>query len=113
MITVNEIAAQGDLLIQRVDTIPDSAIEAQPVDGKHIAAHSETGHHHWLHASVGKMFREPSDPLVCYLQVTDDFADFVHARTHDTHETIRVKKGNYKLTNQQEYGPQGWQRAAD
>ena len=107
------IARQGDLLIQRIDEIPAGLIVSPPEDGKYIAAHSETGHHHWLHAGVGSLFKDPADPFICYLRVDAGHADFVHARSYDTHKTIRVPSGNYKLTNQLESSPEGWRRAAD
>jgi hypothetical protein len=113
MKTIETLGAQGDLLIKRVDGLPSGLVQESPKDNRYIAAHSETGHHHWVAGDVGAFYKDPEDPFVCYLRVDSEFADFVHARDFDTHETIRVKKGNYKLINQQEYGPEGWQRAAD
>ena len=43
--TFTDMAAQGDLLIQRVDTFPENLERVAPENGQHIVAHSETGHH--------------------------------------------------------------------
>jgi len=113
MKTIHTIAAQGDLLIIAISDLPPGIIEVPPTDGRHIVAHSETGHHHMVAGEAGQLFRHPTDPMICYLRIDADFADFVHCRNFDTHESIRAPRGVYELHNQQEYSPAGWRRSAD
>lgn len=111
--TVKFQAAQGDVLFERVSTIPESAIREEK-NGDLVIAHSETGHNHSIHADTdAHLFREPSDPLTCYLRVESDFADVVHCRPFDTHETLRLLQGCWKIKRQREYTPAGWRRVED
>ena len=53
MKTFENIAAQGDFLIIRIDSLPSSE-EIETFDaenGKYIVAHSETGHNHTMLAN--------------------------------------------------------------
>jgi hypothetical protein len=88
MITVRNIAAQGDVLLRRVERIPSDAVE-QPCDGRVVVAHSETGHHHVIESPGARLFAT-HDPLIGYLRIDGPFADVVHERPFDTHETIRL-----------------------
>jgi len=91
-VTFENTAAQGDLYIQRVDGLPDDAKEISSKDNKHIVAHSETGHHHFMSA-IEARFYGTSDPMVCYLQIEGEYADLVHDRSFDTHKTVRIPNG--------------------
>lgn len=111
-------AAQGDLLIRRIESIP---VDAKPVSpnerGHFVCAHSETGHSHIAVAHPHVRFFNTDDPLVSYLQVveaTDAMETVIeHLRSFDTHESIKVGPGNYEIRRQREYTPEGWRRAAD
>ena len=46
MKTFDKQAAQGDLLITKIDKLPAKVKKAESDGGKFILAHSETGHHH-------------------------------------------------------------------
>jgi|SRR5690606_10829787 len=105
--TIQEQAAQGDVMFLRVDKIPETA-QKEEKNGDLIIAHSETGHNHSITADTdAHLFKEPSDPLTCYLMVASDFADVVHHRSFDTHETVRLPKGLWKIRRQREHTPQG------
>ena len=112
---IDRVGAQGDLLIKEIDSIPQGITPVAPVDGRYIAAHSETGHHHIVDAGPNLMWQDPVNPMICYLQANDEFADFVHCRSHDTHQTRRVDGGGkyYQLINQREGNQTLWRRAAD
>lgn len=111
-------AAQGDCLLSRVASIPETA---KPVDADHrgyyVLAHSETGHDHIAVAHPHVKFFSTDDPLVSYLQVieaTDAMETVIeHLRNFDTHESIKVGPGNYEIRRQREYTPEGWRRVAD
>ena len=61
-----------------------------------------------------RLFREPDgDPLVAILAVEGAFADVVHLRAHDTHETLRLLQGYWEVRRQREWTPEGWRRVED
>ena len=104
-------AAQGDLLITRVDELPNDVTPAKSENGEYIVAHSETGHHHVVSAADCQVYETP-DPFVAYL-VVDNTVEFRHKREHHTHESIQAKSGVFRLDRQREYTPEGFRRAAD
>lgn len=105
-------AAQGDLLITRIDTIPDGMEVVKPDDGYYVVAHSETGHNHVIQQEGVNVFRAANDPFVLYL-VVDNEVELKHLRSFDTHESIKVPPGMYRINRQREYTPEGFRRAAD
>lgn len=118
MKTFSNQAAQGDLLLRRVDAIPQGLKLAPVVDGTYIVAHSETGHHHVIDALPRVEVYETADPLLSYLRVIEatEEAEAVilrHMRGHDTHAPIVIAPGMYELRRQREYTPDGWRRAQD
>lgn len=127
MHTFRTQAAQGDLLIRRIDALPPGLTQ-QPEDqgGGHIVAHSETGHHHRLVqlADTG----EPSS--VCYLRMASvdgpeaglrtyveigegGGAVLRHERSYHTHAPIKLAPGIYEFRRQREHTPEGWRRVED
>ena len=113
---VNDIAAQGDVLIRRIEKVPKTAVEifeTKEVPGKLITAHSETGHHHVIDAKKAKFFVDPADTMVGYISVFDKHADLEHLRDYDKHETLRLLTGDYELRRQREWSPEGWRQIAD
>ena len=113
MKTITNLAAQGDVLIQATGAIPDDATKAKRIRGGFEVAHSETGHSHFIHNRRVKMFMDGKDPLVCYLRVEGDYADLVHHRDVNPHETIRLPKGCYRIRRQREWTPEGWRVVND
>jgi hypothetical protein len=116
MIEIRNQAAQGDVLFRRVASIPKGA-KRQKRKGPLVVAHSETGHHHSIHQPDVKLFTT-ADPFVCYLRLDTPFADVVHHRPHDTHETLRLvgdKKAPsfYEVRRQREHTPEGMRMVQD
>ncbi len=119
--TFENMAAQGDLLIRRVASLPPGLTEAVRPEGGHIVAHSETGHHHVVREAPGatvRLYRPENDigpeaGMVAYLEVLAEHADLLHLRSFDTHEPIRVPAGLYELRRQREWVPDGWRRVED
>lgn len=107
--------AQGDMDIERVGDIPGDSSPLDPEGGRHILAHSETGHHHWVSPERVSVLKDLEDPSICYLMVAEPGADIVHDRSFRTHTTVRLRSGKYKVTRQRErsYTPQGWTRVND
>jgi len=121
MKTVTQMAAQGDMIIRRTFAVPTGAVEVQRDKGKLVLAHSETGHHHAVDSLHARMYSDPKDPLICYLQMetgVEQFGgvDVVHHRAWDTHETLRLlgKPGDvWEVRRQREWTPEGWRRVED
>lgn len=111
-------AAQGDCWIKRIDDLPDGLKLAKPENGQWIVAHSETGHHHVIEAEGCEVLEDPQDSLTLYLRVMDDTAKRTgvvlrHLRDFDTHESIQIPPGTYRIRRQREYTPEGWRRVTD
>ena len=114
MKNVERMAAQGDLLVMRVDALPSGLTEEKHT-GHIVAAHSETGHHHIVECHQtheARLFRS-TDPLTCYLQLAGAGAEVVHHRPFDTHETLGLGPGLWMMRNQREYEPEGWRKVSD
>jgi hypothetical protein len=106
---VEKMAAQGDVLFRRVDSVPDGTKEIER-RGDIIVTHSETGHHHVVRDSGVTI--HGYDPMISYLRV-ENYADIVHCRPWDTHETIRLTRGTWEVRRQREHTPEGWRRVED
>lgn len=110
----NRIAAQGDIMILKIDALPkDVELVEHVPEGQHlIVTHSETGHHHVMEREKVTMFENKNNELEVFLQVHRD-ATLDHLRPHDTHESIAFGPGTYKVIRQREYTPEGYRRVAD
>lgn len=112
MKTFENICAQGDVLIRKVDAIPATA-KRVPAEGGHvIVTHSETGHHHVMEAKKVDMYCDAENPLLAWIKVNRP-AKLEHLRPHDTHEAIRFAPGVYEVRRQREYVAEGFRRVAD
>jgi hypothetical protein len=110
---IKNLAAQGDVIFQRMTDLPRGVVAAPESDVVTVA-HSETGHHHSIHRGEARLFqRAEADPMICYLQITGEYADVVHHRPWDTHETVRLTAGIWKVRRQREYTPEGYRRVED
>jgi hypothetical protein len=107
---MTKIAAQGDMLIIRVDEIPPDALLVEETEI--VLAHSETGHHHVFEGRAQR-FRMSGDELTSYLRVTDEIGHVVHRRSWDTHAPISLPAGDYMIRRQREWTPEGWRRVED
>ena len=113
MKTFDRIAAQGDVMIIRIEKMPGGLQEVAPVENKHVVAHSETGHHHTILSDRVKYFRpDDSGAFAAYVSV-DESTPLVHERGFDTHESILLAPGNYLIKRQREYTPEGFRAAQD
>lgn len=112
-VTYDEQFAQGDLLLEVIDALPDTAIESLPQGQEHIVGHSETGHHHVVNKAQARFYEDSKNPLICYLQIDGDYADLVHLRSWDIHKTVRNPHGIIKITREREETPEGWRRVED
>lgn len=112
MHTFRNICAQGDILIQRIDKLPENVIPVEPENGKIIVTHSETGHHHVMTMERTKAYRLPDSIMDIFLTVEQGDV-LEHLRPHDTHEPIQFEPGIYHVRRQREYVPEGFRRVED
>jgi hypothetical protein len=117
MRTFKNCAAQGDILITKIESLPENIVEVAPTEtGVHIVAHSETGHHHVITCDDVDYFHaannDDMDGFVSYLRVNKE-TTLRHLRTFDTHEPIKFLKGLFRLNRQREYVAEGFRKAQD
>ena len=115
MKTFKTVASQGELRFVRLPDnfkIPKGAVKVEPINGKIIIGHSETGHHHVMEAERTTMYRLPDSILDCLLVVNQP-DELKHLREFDTHEPISFAPGTYKAVTAREYTPEGWRRSED
>ena len=84
----------GDLLIRRVDKIPETARE---LSTNIIAEGEKTGHNHELHGSH-QIYETPDNQM------------FFNAKQelflkHPEHNTLKISKGNYIIIHEREFNP--------
>jgi hypothetical protein len=105
MKTFKKFAAQGDLLIQRIDKLPEGVTEMEASEGNFIVGHSETGHHHVVNKHQVMAYQDPNNLLVLFVVVDEDALL--------EHMSLELKKGIYQINQQREYVAEGFRRAAD
>jgi len=112
---VTESAAQGDLIVLRVDRVPD---DYEP-SADRVIAHSEIGHHH---VAVGDcaVYRNAKDAMRMFI-VAREPVTLEHLRPTDTHDTLRLMNDPqpgtgatvWEIRRQREITPEGWRRVED
>jgi len=114
MKTFDKVAAQGDMMLIRIDALPAGVVPAAAENGRFVLTHSETGHDHIVaERPTIRMFNDAMDLFRSFLVVEEAPAVLEHLRPTDTHESIEIKPGIYEIRRQREYAPEGWRRAAD
>jgi hypothetical protein len=117
MKTFQNCAAQGDVMLRRIDRLPAGVKPATAENGVFVVAHSETGHNHVIAERPNVRLYDSEDPFVSYLEVIEatDATEALleHLRGWDTHETIKIPAGIFEVRRQREYTPEGWRRAQD
>jgi len=94
---------QGDILIRRVTKIPDTAV---PHHDRVLRRGTATGHAHALRSSDSShVFRDGADVFIS--AQADAYID------HPEHGTISLPPGDYAVTQQREYKPEGIQYVQD
>jgi len=89
---------QGDLLIVKVNGIPENAVKR---DSRVLAEGEATGH---MHELTGGEVYEKGDTL--YFRVSEDQISLKHPE----HGALTFEPGTYKVIRQREYEPNGWWR---
>ena len=107
MKTFLKVAAQGEITIRRVTSIPRGCTPLTQENGKLIVGHSETGHHHVLDAACADVVvldRPPEGMRILYAILREP-TPLEHLRPHDTHEPVMLEPGTYEMRIAREYDP--------
>lgn len=112
MLTFERQAAQGDLLITKVDKIPEGFMKEEVASADYTVAHSETGHNHVMASKDIDFFTAANDPLCLYIVVKNE-TPVRHLRDFHTHKPIMVPPGTYRINRQRESIPEGFRKAQD
>jgi hypothetical protein len=107
MTTFLKVAAQGEITIRRIDSVPAGCTPLPLERGRFIIGHSETGHHHVLsrnEADVMVLDRPPEGMRILYAILNEPMS-LDHLRDHDTHESIDLTAGTYEFRIAREYDP--------
>ncbi len=114
MKTFKKVAAQGDLLIIKIDELPKGLVKQQSETDRHVLAHSETGHHHVIESNDVDFYKIADNDMRSYIVVKGIIDKAIdHLRNFDTHESIAIPPGIYELRRQREYIPEGWRKVQD
>lgn len=105
MKTFEKIAAQGEIMVTRIDKMPDGLVPVEAENGVFIIGHSETGHHHVMTMERTRVFRDPNAPAgmnVLYA-ILDAPNALIHNRDFDTHQPIALQPGMYEISSGREF----------
>jgi hypothetical protein len=94
-----ETYRQGDVLVQKVDKMPENA---NPVkcEGRVVLQHGEvTGHCHAISTDYAKMYTAKGQR---YLEIYKPGARL----SHEEHGTVQLPEGFYRIVQQREYVPE-------
>jgi hypothetical protein len=101
---------QGDVLIARIDEVPEDLERAPRDKGRVILAYGEvTGHAHAVRGEVELL--TPADAAEMdarFLRVVSEALV-----VHEEHDTIVLPAGEYRVTRQREYSPKEIRQVAD
>jgi len=113
---VKNSAAQGEMLIRRVNSFTAPSKEVESEEGVFILAHSETGHHHVIdraHVEVKEQTENVPEGMGILQMIVKEPSEVKHLRSTDTHESLMLGKGLWEVRLQREYTPEGYRRVAD
>lgn len=98
---------QGDVLVERVERLPDGLKPVEREQGRVVLAHGEvTGHAHAIKNRIAKFFGTEKGERFLSLEKPCDLV-------HEEHSTIALPAGNYRVSIQREYTPEAIRNVAD
>lgn len=105
------VARQGDVLIENIAKIPNTAVKQKKSAAIVLAHGTATGHHHTLKTTKPvQWFKQGEIPSTTAKASTLAGEIYVALPaggkvTHDEHSTIALPKGTYRVLRQREYTP--------
>jgi hypothetical protein len=110
MLTPKVHYRQGDVLIERIPSLPAGLKKIARENGRVILAHGEiTGHAHAIAAPNADLYSAVDSGDVTFLEIRKA----VVALQHDEHATVTLPPGSYAVRRQREYAPEEIRRVAD
>ena len=107
------VAAQGELLLTKISSLPKGLKSVRPEKGKLIVGHSETGHHHVIDAKDARLFRDPKNMDSLFAEILRP-TQLTHMRDFDTHEPLNLDTGDIiQIRTGQEFDMNAWRKSAD
>lgn len=92
-----QLIRQGDVMVERVDSIPDGCAEIPRDAGRIVLAYGEvTGHAHAIHEPGVTMLRAANADV--YLRVVEP-----SMLRHEEHTHVAIPPGLYRVTRQREW----------
>jgi len=99
---------QGDVLLERIEAIPETAALLES-NGAIVLAYGEaTGHHHAIRNAKARLYRDPTTQA-SYVEIAESLA----LLEHEEHNPISLDTGIYSVILQREYHPQENRRVLD
>lgn len=89
---------QGDVLLQKVNSLPENALETPCKDNVILQYGEVTGHKHAISTEYAKLYTAKGQR---YIEVKPG-AQLVH----EEHATIKLPHGYYRVIQQREYVPE-------
>lgn len=97
---------QGDVLVEKTDSVPSDAVEVPREDGKVVLAHGEaTGHCHAISSPAARLLSVSSRRFLRVEAEVD--------LEHQEHDTVKIPQGDYQVVRQREYVQQATRNVAD
>lgn len=93
----------GDVLLKSIDSIPVGVNKLKHLT---LAEGEVTGHSHQITEGEAELYEKDG---ILFLSVKSETASL----THEEHKKIVLPKGDFEITIQKEYTPEGWRRVAD
>jgi hypothetical protein len=93
---------QGDLLIVKIEKIPEDTVKQK---SRILAEGEATGHMHELDS--GEVYEKGG---ILYFKVMEGG---VSTLNHPEHKSVTFESGEYKVIRQREYEPRGWRYVRD
>jgi hypothetical protein len=94
----SDIYRQGDVLLRRIDRLPENALPVKWEDRVVLAYGEVTGHAHAISTQYAQMFTSKGDRFL----ETKTGAKLIH----EEHSAIQLPAGLYKVIQQREYVPE-------
>jgi len=100
---LENIGAQGEIRIYRIDAIPADAKPVAKESGHYIIGHSETGHHHVLEAERVEVFERTEEGMRVLYAILETPGDLRHLRGHYTHRPHDLAPSAYMFRPDREF----------
>ena len=101
-------AAQGEVNIRRIETLPENLISIAPEKRFLIVGHSESGHHHGFRDTGGISLMERTKDVPVGMKILYAIIENPSELIQDAsspHESIAFEPGIYEFRISREYNP--------